>query len=254
MRSNVTLKQPASFKSLRAGSSSFAAPAPALKQSKAVVVQGREQVQGELPLGRADAFRVSAVHFREQRRRPARRASPAAWAGDLRADDSLLDAAAAGFVDLRRAPSNVSPLVLHGPGVEANLKILRDRIGSVKNTKKITDAMKLVAAAKVRRAQAAVLGARPFSENLVKVLFAVNTRLAGEDVDVPLTTVRPVKTVRAEWPKLVSVLLGCGPGRRQASAVMTISSHPMTKSRTHFRPSSPSCPATAVSAVATTTL
>lgn len=83
------------------------------------------------------------------------------------------------------------------PGVEANLKVLRDRIGSVKNTKKITDAMKLVAAAKVRRAQAAVLGARPFSENLVKVLYAVNTRLAGEDVDVPLTAVRPVKTVRA---------------------------------------------------------
>jgi len=79
--------------------------------------------------------------------------------------------------------------------VSCNLKALRDRIGSVKNTKKITDAMKLVAAAKVRRAQAAVLGARPFSENLVKVLFAVNSKLQGEDVDVPLTTIRPVKTV-----------------------------------------------------------
>ena len=72
---------------------------------------------------------------------------------------------------------------------------MRDRIGSVKSTKKITDAMKLVAAAKVRRAQSAVLGARPFSENLVKVLYAVNSRLAGEDVEVPLTAVRPVKTV-----------------------------------------------------------
>ena len=57
--------------------------------------------------------------------------------------------------------------------------------------------MKLVAAAKVRRAQAAVLGARPFSENLVKVLYAVNSKLQGEDVDVPLTAVRLVKTVRA---------------------------------------------------------
>ncbi len=81
--------------------------------------------------------------------------------------------------------------------MSAALKDLRDRIGSVKNTKKITDAMKLVAAAKVRRAQAAVLGARPFSENLVKVLYAVNSRLAGEDVEVPLTAVRPVKTARA---------------------------------------------------------
>jgi len=79
--------------------------------------------------------------------------------------------------------------------VTAALKDLRDRIGSVKSTKKITDAMKLVAAAKVRRAQSAVLGARPFSENLVKVLYAVNSRLAGEDVEVPLTAVRPVKTV-----------------------------------------------------------
>ena len=52
----------------------------------------------------------------------------------------------------------------------AGIKELRDRIGSVNNTKKITDAMKLVAAAKVRRAQEAVVNGRPFSQNLVKVL------------------------------------------------------------------------------------
>jgi F-type H+-transporting ATPase subunit gamma len=75
------------------------------------------------------------------------------------------------------------------------MKELRDRIGSVKNTKKITEARKLVAAAKVRRAQEAVVGARPFSENLVRVLYGVNTRLKAEDVDVPLTAVRPVKKV-----------------------------------------------------------
>lgn len=51
----------------------------------------------------------------------------------------------------------------------AGLKELKSRIGSVKNTQKITDAMKLVAAAKVRRAQDAVVNGRPFSENLVKV-------------------------------------------------------------------------------------
>jgi len=77
----------------------------------------------------------------------------------------------------------------------AGMKQVRDRIDSVKNTKKITDAMKLVAAAKVRRAQSAVVNGRPFNENLVKVLFGVNQRLADEDVDSPLTTVRPVKTV-----------------------------------------------------------
>lgn len=76
-----------------------------------------------------------------------------------------------------------------------SLKNLRDRISSVKNTKKITDAMKLVAAAKVRRAQTAVQNGRPFSENLVKVMYGVNQRLRVEDVDVPLTEARPVKSV-----------------------------------------------------------
>lgn len=51
----------------------------------------------------------------------------------------------------------------------ASIKEVRDRIGSVSNTKKITEAMKLVAAAKVRRAQEAVVNGRPFAENLVKV-------------------------------------------------------------------------------------
>lgn len=50
----------------------------------------------------------------------------------------------------------------------ASLKQLSGRISSVGNTKKITDAMKLVAAAKVRRAQDNVINGRPFAENLVK--------------------------------------------------------------------------------------
>jgi len=53
--------------------------------------------------------------------------------------------------------------------VVAGQKELKGRIDSVKNTQKITDAMKLVAAAKVRRAQDAVVNGRPFAENLVKV-------------------------------------------------------------------------------------
>merc|ERR1711981_1296240 len=77
----------------------------------------------------------------------------------------------------------------------SGMKALRDRMESVANTKKITDAMKLVAAAKVRRAQEAVVKGRPFAENLVKVLYGVNQRLEDEDVDSPLTTIRPVKTV-----------------------------------------------------------
>jgi F-type H+-transporting ATPase subunit gamma len=53
----------------------------------------------------------------------------------------------------------------------ANLKFIRDRIQSVKNTKKITEAMRLVAAAKVRRAQQQVIATRPFADRLAQVLY-----------------------------------------------------------------------------------
>lgn len=79
--------------------------------------------------------------------------------------------------------------------IHCGLRELRDRIDSVKNTQKITEAMKLVAAAKVRRAQEAVVNGRPFSEALVEVLYNINEQLQTEDVDVPLTKVRPVKKV-----------------------------------------------------------
>ena len=77
----------------------------------------------------------------------------------------------------------------------ANLKAIRDRIQSVKNTKKITEAMRLVAAARVRRAQEQVLSTRPFADRLAQVLYGLQTRLRFEDADLPLLKKRPVKTV-----------------------------------------------------------
>jgi F-type H+-transporting ATPase subunit gamma len=76
-----------------------------------------------------------------------------------------------------------------------NLKAIRDRIDSVKNTKKITEAMRLVAAAKVRRAQEQVTATRPFADSLAQVLHGLQTRLAMEDVDLTLLKEREVKTV-----------------------------------------------------------
>jgi F-type H+-transporting ATPase subunit gamma len=76
-----------------------------------------------------------------------------------------------------------------------NLRGIRDRIKSVKNTRKITRAMRLVAAAKVRRAQEQVLASRPFADRLVGLLFRLRTRLRFEDVELPLLKVREVKTV-----------------------------------------------------------
>ncbi len=77
----------------------------------------------------------------------------------------------------------------------ANLKAIRDRINSVKNTKKITEAMRLVAAAKVRRAQQQVIATRPFADRLAQVLFGLQTRLRFEEADLPLLKQRPVETV-----------------------------------------------------------
>merc|ERR1711935_1296849 len=72
---------------------------------------------------------------------------------------------------------------------------IRDRIVTVKNTRKITMAMKLVAAAKVRRAQDAVLATRPFSETLQSVFGGLINRLGSEALDLPLLTQREVKKV-----------------------------------------------------------
>lgn len=81
------------------------------------------------------------------------------------------------------------------PSIHCGLRELRQRIDSVKNVQKITEAMKLVSAAKVRRAQEAVINARPFAETLLEVLFNINEQLQLDDIDVPLTNVRPVKKV-----------------------------------------------------------
>ena len=72
---------------------------------------------------------------------------------------------------------------------------IRDRIKTVNNTKKITSAMKLVAAAKVRRAQDAVLATRPFSETLQSVFGGLITRMGGDTASIPLLTQREVKKV-----------------------------------------------------------
>ncbi len=77
----------------------------------------------------------------------------------------------------------------------ANLKAIRDRIQSVKNTKKITEAMRLVAAAKVRRAQEQVTATRPFADTLAQVLYGLKNRLQFEEADLPLLKQREVRRV-----------------------------------------------------------
>ncbi|CAJ1970401.1 unnamed protein product [Cylindrotheca closterium] len=79
--------------------------------------------------------------------------------------------------------------------MDGKANAIRDRITTVKNTRKITMAMKLVAAAKVRRAQDAVLATRPFSETLQSVFGGLIQRLGDDTVDLPLLTQREVNKV-----------------------------------------------------------
>ena len=63
----------------------------------------------------------------------------------------------------------------------ASLKDLRNRIASVKATQKITKAMQMVAAAKLRRAQEAAESARPYAERMEAVLANIATAVAGAE-------------------------------------------------------------------------
>jgi F-type H+-transporting ATPase subunit gamma len=63
----------------------------------------------------------------------------------------------------------------------ASLKDMRVRIAATKATQKITKAMQMVAASKLRRAQAAAEAARPYAERMGKVLDSIASAVAGSD-------------------------------------------------------------------------
>ena len=62
----------------------------------------------------------------------------------------------------------------------ASLKSIKKRIVSVKNTRQITKAMKMVSAAKLRRAQENVVAARPYAKKLGEVMQSLSTNLEGD--------------------------------------------------------------------------
>jgi F-type H+-transporting ATPase subunit gamma len=68
----------------------------------------------------------------------------------------------------------------------ASLKDMRVRIASVKATRKITKAMQMVAAAKLRRAQEAATAARPYAERMDRVLAGLNQSLQSKEGGPPL--------------------------------------------------------------------
>src|ERR1051325_7169723 len=81
----------------------------------------------------------------------------------------------------------------------ANVRDIRRRIRSVRNTRQITKAMKMISAARLRRAQERALSARPYAQMLTNVLQSLVTRADVYDpqtgeVSRPLLARRPEKT------------------------------------------------------------
>ena len=68
----------------------------------------------------------------------------------------------------------------------ASLKDMRVRLASTKATQKITKAMQMVAASKLRRAQVAAEAARPYAERMTKVLGSIAAAVSGSDSAPPL--------------------------------------------------------------------
>jgi len=62
----------------------------------------------------------------------------------------------------------------------ATLKAIRKRISSIRNTQQITKAMKMVSAAKLRRAQEAAVQARPYADKMAELLRNVAARVSQE--------------------------------------------------------------------------
>ncbi|RPH72278.1 MAG: ATP synthase F1 subunit gamma [Myxococcaceae bacterium] len=75
----------------------------------------------------------------------------------------------------------------------ASLRDIRKRIRSVKSTQKITKAMKMVSAAKLRRAQNAIVAARPYARALDQMIADLVSR--SEGISHPLLSSRPVRRV-----------------------------------------------------------
>ncbi|MEO8416366.1 MAG: ATP synthase F1 subunit gamma [Ginsengibacter sp.] len=74
------------------------------------------------------------------------------------------------------------------------LKEVRNRIQSVKSTQQITKAMKMVSAAKLRRAQDAIIQMRPYAQKLQEMLGNIVSG-AGGDISIALAAQRPVEKV-----------------------------------------------------------
>jgi F-type H+-transporting ATPase subunit gamma len=77
----------------------------------------------------------------------------------------------------------------------ATLREIKKRITSIKNTSKITRAMKMVAASKLRRLQDTIIKTRPYAQHMESVIASLAFRVREERQQYPLLYLRPRKTI-----------------------------------------------------------
>src|SRR6056297_2788241 len=73
----------------------------------------------------------------------------------------------------------------------SNLKEIRNRISSVQSTRQITSAMKMVAAAKLKKAQDAVINMRPYENKLHEILVNIAKNIEEENITSEYLEERP---------------------------------------------------------------
>ena len=79
----------------------------------------------------------------------------------------------------------------------ANIREIRNRIRSVQNTAKVTRAMEMIAASKMRRSQQRLIAGRPYSETITEIVGHITTQAADGDEDThPLMATRDPKRIR----------------------------------------------------------
>ena len=76
----------------------------------------------------------------------------------------------------------------------ANLKEIRNRIASVSSTMQITSAMKMVSAAKLKKAQDRITAMRPYATKLTELIQNLSTNIGGV-LENSYTAVRPEKNL-----------------------------------------------------------
>jgi F-type H+-transporting ATPase subunit gamma len=105
-----------------------------------------------------------------------------------------------------------------------SLKALRTRIASVKSTQKITSAMKMVAASKLRRAQQQAEAARPYAERMDRMVSALSASVAGSPTAPQLL----IGTGRDKVHLLIAVTADRA-GKRRGASVRPPPSGPATQ-------------------------